>query len=457
MSGGAAVRPVPLPGAVVSGGGSRRRICGIGALPALALLPLAGCLSGPRCDIGELRLRARLVGTEAADSAAGQRPDVRSDPKPAAGEGEGRAARPEARGMAVSALDARRNRILLYGGIGASGESLGDLWELRLVDLSWHRLAGSREISESVGPGPRHGAGGAVCLRRHDLFIFCGGASRVNIGGRWTREIRKDAWAWPLWRKAADPGAWEILAPTHQWELELDRVPKGKFCAGAFLDPAENRFFLVGGGMDKDGIWRRDPTPAIWTLPMRPGPWWTAEPAGDSAPDLVGAAGAVDTRRGRYAVFGGAIPPREPGSEPEFSRDAYALKLSNKRWEKIGTSGAVPPPTIGAQAFYLEACDAILLLGGAALDQTGRLMPQKRIFALLLHENRWVDVTPDGVQDVPPWSSAFGTGQYDPAAGRIVLFGGLRLKPAARYPFEPPESSEPSGDTVVIEGLPTDK
>ncbi|MCX7804743.1 MAG: kelch repeat-containing protein [Planctomycetota bacterium] len=439
--GGAALRPGPDLARVHIAGGRVRPLLCMARAPAVAamlLLP-AGCLlPGPRCDISTLKLRAYAA--------------VPAGPRPAAGDGKEIATGPEPRGMAVSALDTRRNRILLYGGIGASGESLGDLWEFRLVDLSWRRLAGSREISESVGPGPRHGAGAAVYLRRHDLFVFCGGASRVKAGGRWIREIRRDAWAWPLWRKATDPGAWEILAPTHQWEL--DRLPRGKFCANAFLDSGEGRLFLVGGGIERDGAWRRDPAPAVWTLPMRPAPWWTAGHAGGPAPDLVGAAGTLDPGRGRYLIFGGIIPPQEPGGEPEFSADVYALGLSVLRWEKLRVSGAIPPPAIGAQAFYIPACDAILLLGGASPDPAGRLTPQKKIFAFLLRENKWVDVTPEGDVNAPLWAVAFGTGQYDPASGRIVLSGGLRLKPDARYPFEPPENSEPSGDTVVIEGLP---
>ena len=358
----------------------------------------------------------------------------------------------EPRGMAVSALDSHRNRILLYGGIGASGESLGDLWEFRISDLSWRRIATGSQLSESAGPGPRHGMGGAIHLPRSDLFIFSGGASRMSVGGKVLREIRKDAWAYPLWRKATDAGAWEILAPTHEWELGI--LPRGKFCANAFLDSAGGRFVLVGGGMDRGNAWTRDPEPSVWTLPMRPAPWWTRTPARGDVPDLVGAAGALDVSRRRYLLFGGARPPAEQGGNAEFSSDVYSLRLFTLGWTRLSTSGAQPPPAIGAQAFLIPSCDAIVLLGGACLDSEGKLAPQKRIFAFLLGENRWTDITPSGAPDNPPWCSAFGTGQYDPSSGRIFLFGGLRLKPGASYPFEPPEHAEPTGETVVIEGFP---
>jgi hypothetical protein len=87
-------------------------------------------------------------------------------------------------------------------------------------------------------------------------------------------------------------------------------------------------------------------------------------------------------------------------------------------WVDLKPSGAVPSARFGEALLYLSGPGLVFMFGGAAdeahpLSDTWIYDPQK---------NAWVDAKPSG--DAPParWAAAAA---YDPAANKVVVFGGI--------------------------------
>ena len=85
------------------------------------------------------------------------------------------------------AFDARRQVMVLFGGIDSAGHKLGDTWEWN--GTRWAQVS-------SIGPSPRFGAGIAYDARRGEIVVF-GGADSAN-------HKLNDTWRWngESWRRA---------------------------------------------------------------------------------------------------------------------------------------------------------------------------------------------------------------------------------------------------------------
>ncbi len=128
-------------------------------------------------------------------------------------------ASPPARSAHMMAYDARRNRVVMLGGIGVGRGNqppgdLGDLWEFD--GAVWE------ERTVSGGPSPRHSAGIAYDSRRGRTVIYGG----INSSGR-----LGDTWSW-------DGTRWLQLARTG---------PPPRAMGYMAYDPRRDRIVLFGG------------------------------------------------------------------------------------------------------------------------------------------------------------------------------------------------------------------
>ena len=122
----------------------------------------------------------------------------------------------------------------------------------------------------------------------------------------------------------------------------------------------------------------------------------------DGTPEREGAAGAYDSRRRRYVLFGGLVGAR-------FADDTW--EFDGHRWDRVATSG--PPPMLGAAMAYDTQRQTMVLFGG--LDTTGH----KYNDTWEWNASRWTRVSRTGP------APRFGAGMaYDMARGEIILFAG---------------------------------
>ena len=131
-------------------------------------------------------------------------------------------ASPPARQAHMMTFDARRSRVVMFGGVGAAGgkqppPARGDLWE----------FDGSQwvERTAAAGPSPRHSAGIAYDSRRGRTVIFGG----IDANG-----LLGDTWAW-------DGTRWSQLATAG---------PPPRAMGYMAYDPRRDRIVLFGGRLE---------------------------------------------------------------------------------------------------------------------------------------------------------------------------------------------------------------
>lgn len=147
---------------------------------------------------------------------------------------------PSARGNHAAVYDPVRDRMLVLG--GSDGTYLSDVWELSFAGApQWTQLF-------PTGPPPSARVGHAVA---YDPI-----RDRVVIFGGDDLAFRDDAWALSL----AGPPAWTQLAPT-------GAAPPGRRFHAAFYDPWCDGLWMHGGW---DGDYRADAAVLRWGAPSRP-------------------------------------------------------------------------------------------------------------------------------------------------------------------------------------------
>ncbi|HEY4176379.1 MAG TPA: kelch repeat-containing protein [Kofleriaceae bacterium] len=141
---------------------------------------------------------------------------------------------PAERMNAMMAFDAKRRRIVLFGGTSATvgGERLGDTWELD--DSGWTLVATS-------GPTARQGAAVAYDPIRHVVLVWGGLADGAT---KTSSKIVDDLWEW-------NGATWT----SHD---DLTFKPPGRQGARFAWDAARRRMVLWGG--DDNGTWEWDGT-----------------------------------------------------------------------------------------------------------------------------------------------------------------------------------------------------
>ena len=165
-----------------------------------------------------------------------------------------------------------------------------------------------------------------------------------------------------------------------------------------FADDAGN-IFASGTARAAGGF--SGANPQAVTARWNAGRWITV--VGDSTPYRESAAGAYDSARKRYVLFGGLVGMRLAGTTWEFD---------GTRWDRMSTIG--PPPTLGGAMAYDRERQVVVLFGG--IDSTGAKYGDTWTW----NGKDWTRVTSTGP------SARFGASMvYDVARHEVLMFGGV--------------------------------
>jgi hypothetical protein len=364
---------------------------------------------------------------------------------------------PAGRWACASAYDARRHRLLIFGGRTPTGLT-NDTWALSLVGpLAWHAL-------QPTGPAPsaREGSLGVYDTRRDQFVVFAGLAKyfrgkndtwtlSLGPGSAWTElqptgslpnpreltagiyddvrdqlvffggaEVSNDTWGLPL----NAPVAWtQLVSP-------LSQPPAPRYDFAAAYDPVRHRMLIFGGNpcATSSGCFLDE----TWALALDgPPTWLQLTPGGYGPTARWGASAIYDPVRDRVIVFGGETG-HTCGVDVCFTamNDVYALSLADSlEWTRLWPGGPNPPARWYHAAVYDPVRYRMLVFGGR--PDYGLGQPFNDVWALALGESlTWSLLQPSGVAPDPRMSM---TAQYDPIRDQLLIFGGYAERDYTDY------------------------
>ncbi len=247
-------------------------------------------------------------------------------------------AAPDPRGEAKGVYDAANDRILLFGGnvlapvmCAPQYNQVGEIWAFELDCNNW------RPIDATGGPSGRSRVAIAVDTMRNRMLIF-GGMSGDPFS---SSTLYDEVWAFDM---TAD--SWSQITTTG-----TGPTPKGY--ATAFYDETNDRFIVHGG--DSGGFNGID---EMHALDLATNTWSEITPAETPGARLYH---AVAIRGTEAVIFGGA---RGYGADT-YLNDIWAFDMTSDTWRMVSGGGPSAPQTrFGAEAFYDEAGDRLLVFGG---------------------------------------------------------------------------------------------
>jgi hypothetical protein len=224
-------------------------------------------------------------------------------------------ARPSPRRSHVMAYDARRGRVVVYGGSSSTGTLLSEVWEFDAATNAWLQRAG--------GPSPRFDA--AMVFDRHR-------GSMVLFGGNRGFQATDETWTY-------DGTTWMPRPPG----------PPARSRHAMAYDAGRCVTVLFGGVTPNylSDTWEWDG--AQWRSVNTP-----AQPTFAAAMDY-------DIARGRTVLYGGTI---DRGSGPEPSTETW--EYDGTTWQLAATL-ATPLSLIEHEIVYDHAARQLFLFGGSAI------------------------------------------------------------------------------------------
>ncbi|MEB2311422.1 MAG: hypothetical protein OZ928_06205 [Polyangiaceae bacterium] len=270
---------------------------------------------------------------------------------------------PQARQAAAMVYDTSSKRALLYG--GASGSTrLGDLWEWN--GASWKELCTSAAC-EATAPAARQGAT-MVYDPDHQATVLFGGFSG---------SYQADTWKWngSSWSQVTGPG------------------PSARMGAAGAWDYVGHQLLLFGG---TNGSTYYDDT---WTFN---GTSWTLRTG--THPSARAYAQVSSMGKVGFVLYGGAESPTESLDD--------TWEWNGTGWSSVPYFSEKPPKNAyGAMAFYSDSMRRAVVFGG---DGAGAAVWSYDFVA-----KAWSQVI-----TTPPARTKHAMA-YDPLRGRTVMYGGV--------------------------------
>ncbi len=284
---------------------------------------------------------------------------------------------PSARYSARAIYDPVRDRMLVFGGFGASGLR-NDVWALSFVGPAWSELAP---------------AGTPPSARFNHSTIYDPVRDRMLVFGGYDGSPRNDVWALSL---AGSP-AWNELAPA-------GTPTPAREDHSAIYDPVRDRMVVFGG-------YAGGYSDAVWVLSfVGNGAWSELTPVGTPPPARGFHTAIFDPVRDRMLVFGG-------NSASGYHNDVWALSLAGSpAWSELTPAGTPPSARYEHSAIYDPVRDRMVVFGG---DAAGF---QNDLWSLSLAGSpAWSELAPSSR---PPDRRHLPAAIYDPLRDRMVVFGG---------------------------------
>ena len=276
----------------------------------------------------------------------------------------------------AAAYDARRDRMVIFGGDLSNGPLTNGTWAQNLSSGDW------RELRPRGIPPPPCTDHSMIYDPVRDRMIVCGGGG-TDPGAVWALSL-------------SDPPTWS--------EVHASGTPPAFSGHTAIYDPLRDRMVVFGGFSAEN---------ATWSMSLGEHPEWREIEASNVPPGrLIRHAATYDPIRDRMLVFGGSTGPSLAG----LSNDVWALPLSGPaEWERIVAPGPQPTPRQGT-AIYDPVHDALLVFGGHQNIQP--YLCSDTWLLSLGSDPRWTRLA-----DAPSarWHH---TAILDPLRNRMVVFGG---------------------------------
>jgi len=273
---------------------------------------------------------------------------------------------PTGRSAPAMAYDAARGETVLFGGIADLQYHLADTW--RWDGSAWTRSSAS---DSDYPPYARNFAAMAYDSARGRVVLF---------GGHDGTHALNDTWEW-------DGSTWTQRRPATS--------PPARSRHAMAYDSARGRVVLFGGnfGPGISDTWEWDGTN------------WVQRTPATNPPARYGAAMAYDSARGRTVLFG--------GWGNEYLSDTW--EWDGNDWVQRSPSAAPPARFYHAMAYDI-ARNRVVLFGGST--STNGVNPMSDTWEW--DGNAWLQRAPA----VSPPARSTHVMAYDPARGRVVLFGG---------------------------------
>lgn len=280
---------------------------------------------------------------------------------------------PPARAHHVMTYDAKRKRVVMFG--GTAGVELADTWEWD--GTTWTEVTGA-------APPARRGGAFAFDPVRGASILFGGVAGLDELGDTWRFD-----------------GAWSRITTSMQ--------PTARHAAVLAFDIAASKLVLYGG------VNVNNPSSEVWTFESTT---WMPR-ATQSAPlPRSGHAMTYDAARRTLVVFGGkAIDPAAPFRIPFCTAETYGLATT--AWARLDASTPPLPPRYFHAASYDSLRRRVVIVGGTDGNATSAETWE-------LRDDRAVRIPAAG----PPKRHSAALA-FDVANGKTLLFGGLDSAPLA--------------------------
>ncbi len=283
----------------------------------------------------------------------------------------------------------KRGAVVIFAGYG--DQSLGDVWELRLL--------GSPMWQQLFDPGAQpagHDLQSAILDSRRKRMVLFGESPAFSPDlARWTADV------WMLSLEGAP--AWKRM------DVIGTSRPPLLHEQSAVYDSLRDRMIVFGGKVGASGYYNE-----VWCLALGGNPTWSQLATLGSPPSArAGQTAIYDPVRDRMVVFGGT-----DGYGSRFTHnDTWALSLSGAPiWTPMVTTGTLPTPRSQHAAVYDRARDRMIIFGG----QHAELLND--IWVLSFAGNpAWTEMAPSGT---PPSGRAWSSAIWDPLRDRMVIFGG---------------------------------
>jgi hypothetical protein len=283
---------------------------------------------------------------------------------------------PEARRYGTAIYDPVDRRVIIFGGLGASG-FLNDVWSFDVVRRSWSRIATS-----GSAPAPRFGHNAVYDKVGRQMVVWAGQQGGQFYNDTWTLDFQSLTWrnVSPSARPKARYGSASVFDPNTQSLVQFagfteesvryqdtqafnlptstwtDITPSGtlpevRCLLTAALDRTGRRMIIFGGQ-------HSGPLGDFWSFDLQARTWAALNTTRGPAARFFSTS-FVDTD-GSFILFGGTTATGNVN-------DTWRFRFDTSQWAQLVTRTA-PSPRSGMMGAYLESEGRFIIFGGSGDD-----------------------------------------------------------------------------------------
>jgi N-acetylneuraminic acid mutarotase len=271
------------------------------------------------------------------------------------------------------------------------------------LSAAWTNLDPSGE-----SPGERYSFEMAYASKVGKVILFGGAMGRPpgagsTIDQEWLIINLNDTWAY-------DPVAntWTNLNPA-------GAVPDARRGYSMAYDSAGGKVILFGGtaGLtDLNDTWAYDPVANTWTI---------LNPAGDVPPARGCGTMVYDSATSKVILFGGAYYSEDPGA-PVYLDDTWVYDPVANTWTNLNPAGQAPSARCWQTMVYDPAGGKALLFGGEFVSKESSFVWFDDTWAYDPAANTWTNLNPAGAL---PTARSQHSMIYDEGLGKAIVYGGF--------------------------------